>query len=201
MKMKLFRKKIYTPKPIDGKLKLEIGPGRERIPGFYSLNAVKSDATDFICDCGRQPLPFSDDAFDLIYSSHFLEHIPWFKVAAILDEMHRCIKPGGAVEIWVPDALKIARVIIDAEEGRLSGLPDGWENAFNPENSPYVWANGRMFWGANPAYPSEHRALYTFKYLKRLLEKHGFRNVQQLDLSEAVNGHGWINLGVRAFKE
>lgn len=179
---------------------LEIGPGNNRIPDYETVNAVKSKVTDYICDCSKEPLPFDNDSFDSIYSSHFLEHIEWFKVNDILAEMFRCIKPGGFVEIWVPDGLKVAQTIVDTESGKLTQSPDGWTHKTNPENNLYIWSNARMFWGANPTYPSNHKSFYTFKFLKELLEKTGFTNIQELDLTEAKNTHGWINLGVRAYK-
>ncbi len=193
---KIFKRKIYKPK-CD---KLEIGPGDKRILGFCTVNAVRSPVTDYICDCGKNNLPFTDNVFSIVYSSHFLEHIEWFNTDRILSEMYRVLKPGGYVEIWVPDALKVAKTIIAAESGELTKSPDDWKTWRNRDNNPFIWAAGRMFWGANPEYPSWHKSLYTFKHLKQLLEKHGFINVQELPLSEAKNTHGWINLGVRAYK-
>jgi len=37
------------------------------------------------------------------YSQHTLEHIPQEFCQHIFDEIHRCLKPGGAVRIMVPD--------------------------------------------------------------------------------------------------
>lgn len=43
--------------------------------------------------CSAEILPFDDNSFDLIYSSHVLEHIPDINNA--LAEMARVLKPGG----------------------------------------------------------------------------------------------------------
>ena len=61
---------------------------------------------DYVYDAGK-PLPFEDNTFDLVYASHVLEHIPWYKVEEVVKEWVRILKPGGVLEVWVPDGLKI----------------------------------------------------------------------------------------------
>jgi SAM-dependent methyltransferase len=95
---------------------LEIGPGNERLPGFESLNILSGPEVDYVCDATR-PLPFLDCSFDLIYSSHTLEHVPWYLVEKVLKEWVRILKKDGALEIWVPDGLKIAKAFVEGEEG------------------------------------------------------------------------------------
>lgn len=43
--------------------------------------------------CSAESLPFEDDSFDMVYSSHVLEHIP--DQAKALNEIFRVLKPGG----------------------------------------------------------------------------------------------------------
>ncbi|HEY8902561.1 MAG TPA: methyltransferase domain-containing protein [Chthoniobacterales bacterium] len=56
-----------------------------------------------------KPLPFEDGTFDVVYSSHVLEHIPRQRVPALLREMARILKPGGILRIVVPDLEGIIR--------------------------------------------------------------------------------------------
>src|SRR4051794_24034748 len=70
--------------------RLEIGPGNLRMPGFESLNIVPGAGVDYIADAAKK-LPFSDNTFDLIYASHVLEHIPWFKTLEVLKEWVRIL--------------------------------------------------------------------------------------------------------------
>lgn len=50
--------------------------------------------------CSAEDLPFEDNSFDLVYSSHVLEHIPDQNKA--LSEIYRVLKPGGIHFCVVP---------------------------------------------------------------------------------------------------
>lgn len=178
---------------------LEIGPGNAMMPGFETLNIVGGPNVDYVFDAAKK-LPFGDNTFDLIYASHMLEHIPWYKMEEVLKEWIRILKPGGNLEIWVPDGLKICKVLIDAEQGLITESPDDW-NMFNPRKDPFIWVNGRLIYGARPDYPSWHRAIFSPRYLKELFEYVGLIKIKEMDHSE-VRGydHGWINLGVKGTK-
>lgn len=179
--------------------RLEIGSGPNRIEGFETLNIVPGPNVDYIGDASKR-LTFEDKTFDMVYTSHILEHIPWYQTIETLIEWVRVIRPGGSLEVWVPDGLKICKVLIDADENLKSEIPDEW-CVKNPDKDPYVWAAGRIFWGANPNYPSWHQALFTPRYLSQIMEKAGLQNIQVLG-PEEVRGydHGWINLGMRGTK-
>lgn len=184
--------------------KLEIGPGNERIKGFETLNIINSKSTDYILDASKS-LPFKDNTFNLIYASHILEHIPWYQTQEILKEWMRVLKPGGSLEIWVPDGFKIAKAFIDAELGNDYIKDDGWYR-FNPEKDPCKWASGRIFtYGdgkGNLNHPNWHRAIFSERYLKILFQNAGMVEIEKMDLSE-VRGynHKWINLGIKGKKK
>jgi len=183
---------------------LEIGPGNERIDDFETLNIVGESNVDYVYDVAKA-LPFKDNTFDLIYASHILEHIPWYKTEEVLKEWGKILKPGGQLEVWVPDGVKICETLLKAElEGVNLTEKDGWYK-FNPRQDPCVWAAGRIFtYGngtGNPTHPNWHRAIFTPRYLKELFNLTGLVNVREMDHSE-VRGydHGWINLGVKGTK-
>lgn len=184
--------------------KLEIGPGIERIPGFETVNIVWSGNVDYIADATRK-LPFSDCTFDIIYASHILEHIPWYKIKKVIKELNRIVAPSGFVEIWVPNGLLIAKTFVDAEDGNINNIEkDGWYK-FNEEKDPCIWANGRIFsYGDGTGSrndPNWHFTIFSPRFLESLLKESGFVDIEQLDRS-SVRGydHGWINLGFRGRK-
>jgi len=183
---------------------LEIGPGNETMPGFETLNIVGGPNVDYVFDAA-ETLPFEDNTFDLIYASHILEHIPWYKTEGVLKEWVRILNPEGQLEAWVPDGLKICETLFKAELGSVNSIDkDGWYK-FNPRKDPCLWAAGRIFtYGdgtGNPNHPNWHRAIFTPRYLKELFEYVGLIKIKEMDHSE-VRGydHGWINLGVKGTK-
>lgn len=184
--------------------RLEIGPGPRRIENFETVNVVWGVSVDYVVDASKK-LPFSDDEFSLVYASHVLEHIPWYKAEKTFAEWARIVRPNGFLEVWVPNGLLIAKTFVEAEEGRKNNIDlDGWYK-FNDQKDSCVWANGRIFsygdGSGRKVDPNWHMALFSPRYLENLFVNHGFIDVEVLDKSE-VRGHdhGWINLGVRGRK-
>lgn len=59
-----------------------------------------------------QTLPYSDNTFNVAYSSHFLEHLDKDNAKKILKEIKRVLKDDGILRIVVPDLEDIAREYI-----------------------------------------------------------------------------------------
>ena len=51
----------------------------------------------------RKGIPFADGTFDMVYHSHFLEHIDRKAVPSLLKECRRVLKQGGIIRVVVPD--------------------------------------------------------------------------------------------------
>lgn len=60
----------------------------------------QSPAVDIVFDLNVEPLPFSENSVDHIYSSHTFEHLGNFKF--IFKEIMRVCKHDALVEIWTP---------------------------------------------------------------------------------------------------
>mgnify|MGYP001333496511 FL=1 len=48
-------------------------------------------------------LPYEDNTFDVVYSSHFIEHIPVDQIELFFDDVYRILKPGGLIRLVTPD--------------------------------------------------------------------------------------------------
>jgi len=58
-------------------------------------------------------LPFGTSTVDIVYHSHFLEHLDRAVAVAFLNEAKRVLKPGGIHRIVVPDFERLCRAYIN----------------------------------------------------------------------------------------
>jgi SAM-dependent methyltransferase len=97
----------------NGKI-LEIGSGRgDFINEFYSLKmecfAIDRENDEHLkreiifekTDLENEPIPYSDDFFDVVYHKSVLEH--FYSPHKIMQESIRVLKPGGKLVFLVPD--------------------------------------------------------------------------------------------------
>ncbi len=68
----------------------------------YGVNHLrewqKKNGTDFRTVVGdMKKLPFTDNAFDCIYSYHVLSHTDTEGIKQVMSEVHRVLKPGGEI--------------------------------------------------------------------------------------------------------
>jgi SAM-dependent methyltransferase len=89
-------------------IKLDLGAGRNPIPGFTSVDLYAPDSA-VKCDLFKLPwkdmagkLLWSDNSVSEIHASHFVEHIPREKRWPFFEECYRVLKPGGIMRIIVP---------------------------------------------------------------------------------------------------
>lgn len=190
---------------------LEIGPGKKPIKGFETFNLGEDERTegtdpDHVGDARK--LPFPNDTFNIVYSSHCIEHIQWYDVKETIKEWARVIKPSGTLEVWTVNGYAIAKALVEYEEsGTWSGPPiKEWNNKkilSILQDDPYLWSSGRiMSYARSGDYDSNlHRVIWTPKFLKQCFKEAGLKNIRDMDKSE-VRGydHGWINMGVCGVK-
>jgi SAM-dependent methyltransferase len=74
--------------------------------------------------------PFSDQYFDVVYSSHVLEHFTKEQARFLLAEAHRVLKPGGIIRTVVPDLEGTCREYL-----RILDL----DNSDKKKSSMYEW--------------------------------------------------------------
>jgi len=70
---------------------LDIGCGDRKRQGALGLDIQVTKDVDVIADARK--LPFRDEAFDHVYSSHVLEHFSHREVLKVLREWIRVLKP------------------------------------------------------------------------------------------------------------
>lgn len=83
-------------------MKLDIGCGKQKRPGFIGVDLVEGEEVDYVVDV-RNGLPFLDGEVEEIFTSHFLEHLTGSETQKLLKECYRVLKESGTMEIIVPD--------------------------------------------------------------------------------------------------
>lgn len=182
---------------------LEIGPGTidaksKVFPGADTLDGVVGEPT-YTAVWGQEKLPIADNTYDLVFASHVLEHVPWYRVNFALTEVLRILKPKGQVELYVPDFEWIVR----SYKNRKCG--DNWR-VFNPDSDYMTWVNGRIFtYGPDateliselrPIPQTHHKSVFDFRYLECCLYKAGFVSTEALSKRRNGKAHSIPEVGM-----
>ena len=108
---------------------LNLGCGARFHPQWTNLDLTPSGQNVRAYDC-RQPLPFEDESFDVVYHSHLIEHLRREDVIRFLRECCRVLRPGGILRVAIPDLEGIARDYLECLEKALEGKA-GSEHDYN----------------------------------------------------------------------
>ena len=93
------------------KILVNIACGNSYAEGWHNFDyAPHSSAVKKVNLLGY--LPFSDGVVDVLYSSHFFEHIPNAKLNFFLSECFRILKSGSTIRLVLPDLEEICREYI-----------------------------------------------------------------------------------------
>ena len=162
--------------------KLQLGTGDNALYGW--LNTDIHDFTgrnEIVYLDARQPFPFPDNAFDVVFSEHMIEHIDYADGVRCLRECNRILRPGGRIRIATPSLERLIR-LYDAEPTDLQRRYLRWafESFVEDADAPlpgYVVNNFVRAWG--------HRFIYDEQTLRRGLEAAGFDDVEARALGDS----------------
>lgn len=115
----------------------------------------------------RSGIPTPDDSVDLIYASHFLEHLNYQEGLAFLRECHRTMKKGSVLRLLVPDAAEIVEGYRMKGLQRFDEISDGC--ASTTLQAPKLCE--LLFSG--------HQALYDAETLIAILREAGFSQISE----------------------
>lgn len=138
--------------------KLNIGCGPTKLDGYDNLDNNLKWEPDILADA--RDLPSDDNAYDLVQSYGFIEHIEPDDIQQVINEMYRVLKPGGEVRIGTEDLhFHVKRYM----EG--SGI-DGWvlSAVYGPHYS--------------------HKMLFDSHSLMKYMEKAGFGDIRVLNYND-----------------
>jgi len=125
----IWRHPDFPIEPPSGKLKIDLGAGDRKEPGFLGLDISPRFAPDIQCDLSKG-IPLADDTVGHILARHILEHLP--DLIFIMNELYRVCANGALVQIDVPH-VDSAMAVADPTHRRY----------FSEESFHYFCLNGR----------------------------------------------------------
>jgi hypothetical protein len=83
-------------------LKLDLGCGKNKQPGFHGVDVLKFDGVDTVLDLSSGSWPWADNSIDEVHSSHFVEHLESPQRVHFFNELYRVLRDGAKATIIVP---------------------------------------------------------------------------------------------------
>jgi ubiquinone/menaquinone biosynthesis C-methylase UbiE len=115
----------------------------------------------------------ADGLVDLVYASHCVEHLFSHEVPVAMKEFCRVLKPGGTVQIFVPDLSHVAKAVF---LGNLDSAPL-YESPAGPIFAVDVLFGLRSAVASGNEYYA-HKTGFTMESLKAKLQEAGFSEVR-----------------------
>lgn len=159
----------------------------------------------------RNGIPFPDETFDVVYHSHFLEHLERHVAPIVLSECRRVLKPGALLRVVVPDLQALVRRYADAVDALAHSDSNGMvmheaamyelfdqmvrtEGDGTAVQRPWVRRIERRFRSAAGT-GEAHKWMYDRYSMAALLERVGFRAPTVCDHDTSAF-QGWRGFGL-----
>lgn len=148
-------------------LKLHLGCGSIHLDGYINIDIEPwSTACDLVADATNLYM-FEDNSVDHIFTHAVLEHIPPWDTINTLREWNRVLKPGGTIQVEVPD---LERVFLDWLIDKTLGEQEAINNIYGGNKAP------------DKAYShQDHLTGFTYDRLTRMMAYCGFTNFKRLE--------------------
>ena len=166
-------KRPEEPVTPTGPTRLHLGCGPNRLDGWVNVDIDPAWKPDVIHDLSTG-LPAESDSVDLIYSEHFLEHIPLAAGQRLLAHCHRALRPGGRVRIAMPDLA----AVVEAYRGDWRDQDWLKDPAYaSIDTACHMLNYGLREWG--------HQYVYDAEDLRLRLEQAGFTGITQCQWNDS----------------
>jgi predicted SAM-dependent methyltransferase len=146
--------------------KVQFGSGGNHLEGFLNTDIFGEIPVDII-----KQLPFEDRTFDLVYSSHLIEHIYLKDCKTFLRETYRILKGDGVQVIQAPSLKRTAKIMYcpgseEEKERILERHQDQHSRLGKSTPANYINNNLHLNYG--------HRYLYDEELLRHLALEAGY---------------------------
>jgi SAM-dependent methyltransferase len=159
--------------------KLQLGAGSNILSGWFNTDYFPRKNVSFMD--ATKPFPILSASINFIFSEHHIEHISYKNAVSMLQESFRVLEPGGVIRVTTPHLKNVLSLYFNEDTGKgdlfnhsNEFILSGFYNAINyiPVDD-YLKAHeiNDMF------YNYEHKFIYDFESLKRILKYAGFINI------------------------
>ncbi len=165
--------------------RLNWGSGTAPAPGWVNSDIKEGPGIDLPCDI-RDGLPLPSESLDYAVSVHALQEIPLPDLLAALGELHRVLRPEGALRLVVPDLDKAIDAYRRGDRGYFL-VPDEDARSLGGKLVTHV-----LWYGYS-------RTLFTHDFVEELLGRAGFADVRHCACGETTTPFpGIVELDNRA---
>ncbi|HEU5162386.1 MAG TPA: methyltransferase domain-containing protein [Thermoanaerobaculia bacterium] len=148
-------------------LRLHIGSGPVRLPGWTNVDNQKYPGVDHVLDVTRS-MPWKRGEAELIFAEHFIEHLSYDDGLRFLRECRRILRPDGILRLSTPNLDWVWHM--QYHPGQWSDPSEAVRDAF--------WMNKAFRgWG--------HQFLYNLPALEATLRAAGFAEVAPTKYGES----------------
>ena len=141
-------------------MKLHLGCGPKKIPGFVNVDIYETSATDLVCDIKDLHTKFPTGSVEYIYACHVLEHFSRHDYKDVLKILYDLLAPNGMIRLSVPDFKNLIKYY--NETGDLSEI------------------RGTLYGGQRNVHDN-HCWAWDLKELEKDLTEVGFKSIREYD--------------------
>ena len=98
--MKILNPAVQRDLEAGRKLRLNLGCGLRRLPGYYNVDRLTLAGVDVLADLEAPLTSLPDNSVQAVHCRHTLEHVTG--LLGLLGELHRVTHPEGWLEVIVP---------------------------------------------------------------------------------------------------
>lgn len=168
-------------------IRLNLGSGGKPVSGWRNCDLYPGANIEFQMD--QSLVPFRSSSVHALRSEHALEHsASHYSAESTLKEWARVLRPGGFLQLLVPDLDLCCKGLIDSQD-RPREPGERW--------TPKEWYKYTIYGiqtsqGSEPADGQYHRTGFTKEQLRRLLKENGFI------VTKLENYDGWGTPSIEA---
>jgi len=142
--------------------------------GWVNSDLEPAPGVDVVADI-RAGLPLPDNAFDCVVSIHALPELPYSDLDHALQELRRVLRPGGVLRLGLPDLQRALDAYLNKDIDYFFLIPDEVVKTLSGKMIVQLTWYGRC------------RSFFTVEFARELLERNGFRAVQECNFRQTAS--------------